>query len=237
MAQQPLITLWQFKPALGLPNASPFCMKVEVFLRLAGLRYETRTALLPTKGPLGKLPFVQIGDERIPDSGAIIERLSERYGVTLDHGLDARTRAEAHALTRMLEEHTYWGLIYARWIDPVHWDALVATFFGDVPRPVRGVVARVAQRKIARDARGQGLLLHGRDEIYRRSGQDIDALAGCLGDRTFFFGDAPSSHDASIYAFVANLWEATLDTPLKPLVGRHPNLVAYCARMRARCFA
>ncbi|MFA5938415.1 MAG: glutathione S-transferase family protein [Sinimarinibacterium sp.] len=237
MAQQPLITLWQFKPALGLPNASPFCMKVEVFLRLAGLRYETRNALLPTKGPLGKLPFVQIGDERIPDSSAIVEQLSARYGLTLDRGLDARTRAEARALTRMLEEHTYWGLIYARWIDPAHWDALVETFFGDLPKPMRGFVARLARRKVMRDARGQGLLLHGRDEIYRRGGQDIDALADYLGERPFFFGDAPCSHDASVYAFLANMWEATLETPLKPLVARHANLVAYCARMRAHCFA
>jgi hypothetical protein len=36
-----LITLHQFAPAFGLPNASPFCMKLETYLRMAGLPCET----------------------------------------------------------------------------------------------------------------------------------------------------------------------------------------------------
>ena len=35
-----MIKLYQFKPAWGLPNPSPFCMKVETYLRMAGLSYE-----------------------------------------------------------------------------------------------------------------------------------------------------------------------------------------------------
>ena len=34
-----MIKLYQFKPAWGLPNPSPFCMKVETYLRMAGLSY------------------------------------------------------------------------------------------------------------------------------------------------------------------------------------------------------
>ena len=32
-----MIKLFQFPPAFGLPNASPFCMKLETWLRMAGL--------------------------------------------------------------------------------------------------------------------------------------------------------------------------------------------------------
>lgn len=32
-----MIKLHQLAPAFGLPNASPFCMKVETYLRMAGL--------------------------------------------------------------------------------------------------------------------------------------------------------------------------------------------------------
>ena len=35
-----MIKLYQFAPAFGLPNASPFCMKMETYLRMAGLPYE-----------------------------------------------------------------------------------------------------------------------------------------------------------------------------------------------------
>jgi len=35
-----VIKLYQFAPAFGLPNASPFCMKMETYLRMAGLPFE-----------------------------------------------------------------------------------------------------------------------------------------------------------------------------------------------------
>ena len=35
-----VIRVHQFAPALGLPNASPFCMKLETYLRMAGLPFE-----------------------------------------------------------------------------------------------------------------------------------------------------------------------------------------------------
>ena len=34
-----MIKLYQFPPAFGLPNASPFCMKLETYLRMAGLPF------------------------------------------------------------------------------------------------------------------------------------------------------------------------------------------------------
>ena len=53
-----MIELLQFHPAFGLMNASPFCMKVEVFLRLAGLPYRCADAL-PKRMPKGKLPTLR----------------------------------------------------------------------------------------------------------------------------------------------------------------------------------
>jgi hypothetical protein len=35
-----MIKVHQFAPAFGLPNASPFCMKLETYLRMAGLPFE-----------------------------------------------------------------------------------------------------------------------------------------------------------------------------------------------------
>ena len=52
------IELYQFAPAFGLPNASPFCMKMETWLRMAGLPF---TIPAPNfshfgKAPKGKMP-------------------------------------------------------------------------------------------------------------------------------------------------------------------------------------
>ena len=40
-----MITLYQFPSRGNLPNPSPFCMKLETYLRMAGLIYETRAVL------------------------------------------------------------------------------------------------------------------------------------------------------------------------------------------------
>lgn len=43
---RPMIKLYQFEPAFGLANASPFCMKLETYLRMADLPFEIPCARL-----------------------------------------------------------------------------------------------------------------------------------------------------------------------------------------------
>ena len=75
-----MITLHQFPPALGLPNASPFCLKLELYLRMAGLPYRNRYTLELHKAPKGKLPWIDDDGVTLADSGLIIEYLKGRYG-------------------------------------------------------------------------------------------------------------------------------------------------------------
>ena len=53
-----MIKLYQFEPAFGLANASPFCMKLETYLRMAALPFEIPCASLRhlQKAPKGKMP-------------------------------------------------------------------------------------------------------------------------------------------------------------------------------------
>ncbi|MGH8529673.1 MAG: glutathione S-transferase family protein [Nevskiales bacterium] len=231
-----MIELHQFAPAFNMPSPSPFCMKIEVFLRLAGLDYEAKVCPDPRKTPLGKLPFIKDGEKLVADSSSIIEYLVQVHGADLDTGLSEDERAIARAYTRMLEEHTYFGLLYCRWIDPAHWPTVRETFFGDLPRPIRGLLSGFIQGKIKRDLAGHGLGRHPPAEIYRRTAQDVAAVAAFLDGKLYFMGSEPTSIDATVYAFIGNMWEATLVTPLKDIVGKHSNLVAYCARMKQRCF-
>ena len=60
------VKLYQFPSAWGLPNPSPFCMKLEVFLRLAEIPYEIVTWPDPRKAPKGKLPFIEHEGNRSP---------------------------------------------------------------------------------------------------------------------------------------------------------------------------
>lgn len=66
-----MISLYQPAPAWGVLNASPFCMKLELYLRLAKIPYETKLAN-PLKAPNGKVPYIKDGDQTIGDSSFII---------------------------------------------------------------------------------------------------------------------------------------------------------------------
>jgi glutathione S-transferase len=232
-----MIKLHQFPTSLGIPNPSPFCIKAETYLKLAGLPYEVVVTPDPRKAPLGKLPYIVDGDRVIHDSSCIVEHLERVHGVKLDAALTTAQRAAAHAFQRMLEEHLYWAVVYARWIEDIGWNTIRPIYFAPLPALLRPLISRVARGQVRRDLHGHGLGRHHRDEIYRRAAQDIDAIAAQLGDQPFFFGGEPTGIDASVYAFLASCWQVQVDSPLKAAVALHPNLTAYCARMSGRCFA
>lgn len=136
-----MITLFQFPAAFNVPNASPYCLKLETWLRLAGLEYQVKVVSDPRKAPKGKLPYVRIEGEAIGDSEIVIRTLGERYGVTLDAGLDARGKGWARAITRLCDEHLYYLMLYFRWFDEDSWRVLKPVFFGSLPFGVRDAVA------------------------------------------------------------------------------------------------
>ena len=112
-----MIKLYQFNPAWGLPNPSPFCMKVETYLRMVGLPYEVINGVLPFKAPKKKLPYIEDGTQVIADSGFILKYLKQTYGDKLDENLSDHEKASAHALSRLFEENLYWVVLYCRWIE------------------------------------------------------------------------------------------------------------------------
>jgi glutathione S-transferase len=231
-----MIRLHQFPTDWGLPNLSPFCMKVETWLKLAGLPYEVVVNKAPNRAPLGKLPVVEDGGRKIPDSHTILDELARSHGVKLDDGLTAAERATALAFTRLCSEHLYWAVVYTRWGEDAGWNAVRPVFFGFLPGPVQALVAALVRRGTLKQLRGHGLGRHPPEEILRRGAQDLGAIADFLGDKPFMFGERPTSLDATVYAFVANVLDVPIDSALKRAAAARPNLVAYCRRMKARCF-
>ena len=111
------LTLYVTRAAFDLPDTSPFVMKIEVQLVMAGLPYE-RVAMIPPQAPLGKLPFIDDHGEVVADSTFIRARIERKYGIDLDAGLDKHQRAQAWAIERLLEDHLYFAMVWFRWIDP-----------------------------------------------------------------------------------------------------------------------
>src|SRR5690606_15668734 len=131
-----MITLYHFGPAFGLPDPSPFCIKVDLYLRAAGLEFECNPGFQHLRtAPKGKLPYIDDDGTRIADSEFIISHLKAKYGDPLDGGLGAEQRAVAHAFTKMMDENLYWCMMYSRWLDPRTWPTVRETLFGKLPAP------------------------------------------------------------------------------------------------------
>jgi glutathione S-transferase len=232
-----MITLHQFAPAFGLPNASPFCMKLETYLRMAGLPYELVNSGNVLKAPKGKLPWIDDGGTVVADTSFIIDHLKARYGDPLDAALTPLQRACATAFQRLFEEDLYWALVQTRWIEDAGWVKTRAAFFGAMPVPLRWILPPLARRGLRAELRGHGMGRHSAAQIHAIGCRDVTAVADFLADKPFMLGDAPSSLDATAHAFLANLLWAPVDSPIQRHARTRPTLEAYCQRMKARYFA
>ena len=224
-----MLQLFQFAPAWGL-NVSPFCKKVEVYCQLAGIPYEVKTAL-PVKGPRGKLPFIIDGGQTIPDSGQIIAYLKAKHGDPLDENLTPRQKAVGHLLRQTCEESLYFALVVSRWLDETAWPKVREAFFAQLPPGVRTFLPPLVRNGIKKALHGQGYGRYPREELYRLAGQDLSAISQMLESGGFAVGDAVSSYDATVYAFLFNILRVPLDTPLQRAAFKFDPLGHYLERV------
>lgn len=231
-----MITLYQTPTAWGTPNLSPFCIKLESYLRMIGQTYQVQPADL-RKAPKGKVPYVDVDGRLMGDSQFIIEYLKQKFGDTLDAKLTAEQMAIGHTVRRMLEESTYWNIVYTRWVDEAGWRAYVPVLETMLPVVLGNVMLPVLRRKMFKTLHAQGMGRHNFDEVQKLGKDDITALSTIMGNRPFLLGETPTSFDASVYAFLVGIIAFPVDSDFKQHTLSQGNLVEYCARFKSRFFA
>jgi glutathione S-transferase len=229
------LTLYATRPGFGLPDTSPFVIKTEVQLKMAGVAYD-RASATPPQAPNGKLPFIDDHGEVISDSTFIRAHIERKYAVDLDAKLDAHQRAQAWAIERLLEDHLYFAMVWFRWIDPDNFAKGPAHFADSAPEADRARMRQEMQARKTAELHAQGLGRHAPAQIAELGTRSIDALARLLGDQPFFMGASPSGVDATAFGMLACVATPFFDTPLRRAVEAHPNLVDYVARMMQRYY-
>ncbi|HZS35754.1 MAG TPA: glutathione S-transferase family protein [Polyangia bacterium] len=231
-----MITLVQFISWPGLPNFSPFCMKVENYLRLTGVEYRTEVGDV-RRAPKKKLPVIVDGDTRVCDSGAIIEYLKSKHGDPLGDGkLSDAERSRAHLVRRTFEESLYFAMLYSRWVPDDAWPALRKRLAPMLPAFLRPFLPELIRGQIRKQVYMQGTGRHTAEEIWALAGADLAAIATALGDAPFFGGAEPRTIDATAYGFLANVFYEPFHSPITDRALAHPNLAAYADRMKARVY-
>jgi glutathione S-transferase len=230
-----MITLYTFGPAFGLPDPSPFVMKAETLLKMAGLAYRTDTTGF-AKAPKGKLPYIDDDGVKTPDSTFIRQHLETKHGVDFDRGLSAEQKAVAWAFEKMAEDNLYWTVVEARWNHDDNFNKGPRAFFKAVPAPIRPLVAAIVRRQVRKSLYTQGTGRHRHDEIVTLGCRSLDAIATYLGDKPFFMGAEPKGVDATMFAFVASALCPLFTTPIRDHAERHGNLRRYVGRMTTRYY-
>jgi glutathione S-transferase len=230
-----MITLYNFGPHFGLPDASPFCVKAEVLLKMSGLPYETKTFDV-RKSPKHKLPFIDDGGQRIGDSTFIRWHLEKAHNINFDAALSPAERATAWAFEKLCDDNLYWATVHSRWMDDANFNAGPVHYFKDVPSPLRPLIAGMVRRGVRRDLHGQGFGRHSGTEIERIAIHGYDQIANVLGDKPFLMGATPCSADAAVFGSVGSILCPLFQSPIRMAVEKHANLVAYRDRCLARWY-
>jgi glutathione S-transferase len=228
-----MLYLHQYPGIWGLPSLSPFCTKVETYLKMVNLPYEVVIENNPRRGPKGKMPVLRDGEMTIPDSSFIIRYLQNKYGNSLDANLSEKEIAVSHAVQRLIEENLYFVILYSRWIDPNGKQIIDAAFQSFFPKPLARLALAWIRRNLTSQAKAQGIGRHSLDEIYQIGELDIKAISQILGKNTFFLGDEPHTIDATVYAFLETILLTPLNGRLNTILGIYPELIAYCEKMRS----
>jgi glutathione S-transferase len=219
----------------GLPDASPFVTKAEMLLKLAGLPYRTEVGDLRA-APRGKVPWIDDDGTIVPDSTLIRFHIERKYAFDFDKGLSAAEKGIAWAVEKLLEDHLYWAMIDARWMNDENFAKGPAQFFAGVPEQARAGVMEKARALVAGNLKGHGMGRYSQNEIAALAKRALGSVTAILGDKPFLMGAAPCGADATLFAFVAGLLCPLFTTPLLDLAASRQTLVDYRDRMMAQYF-
>ncbi|TCS35145.1 glutathione S-transferase [Paucimonas lemoignei] len=217
----------------GLPSPSPFCLKLETWLRMEKIPYTCVALNSMPQSKTGKVPYILRNDgSTLADSNIIIATLANEHGIDLTYGVSSEEQARAHLILRTLEESLYFAGAWERWMHPESWPITRAGYFGALPAGIRNLIAGLVRRKMRTLLHGQGVARHEPAQILALAAQDVKALAMLLGEQPFFHGERPGVADASAYGLFANALGFPGQSEIRNLLHRHPKLVEFCERMK-----
>ena len=221
-----MITLYSYPELFGVADNNGYGLKVFAFLRLAGVPFAHEHIFDASAAPRGQLPYIVDDGERVGDSETIIAHLIRKHHLTIDAALTAGQRDTNLLVTRMLDD-LYWVMSYSRWKDERFWPAFRDALMREHPRLTADGLRKAQEFNFER-YHYQGIGRYVPDAAYARGLADLGVLARLVPDGGYVHGPRPTSIDAGIYGFVANIHFFDIATPLKEFVTAHGNIVRHC---------
>src|SRR5712675_3588978 len=221
-----MLTLYSYPELFGVADNNGYGLKVYAFLKLAGVPFVHEHIFDASAAPRGQLPYVVDEGETIGDSETIIAHLVSKYGLTIDANLTPAQRMTNLLVTRMLDD-LYWVMSYSRWKDERFFPAFRDSFMAQHSRIDEAGMSKAQEFNFQR-YHFQGIGRYAPDAAYARGLADLKVLANLIPASGYVHGSKPTSIDAGIYGFIANIYFYEIETPLRQFVQAHDNLVRHC---------
>lgn len=240
--EKDVVYLYQFTRCPTLPGISPFCLKVETWLRMTQVKYENVDHKLKFKSKKGQLPFVELNGEEIADSDIIIKQLSQYFGKDLDAGLTTEECNISHAFSSMLNNHTGWVSRCWRYRHPGQFLKAAQMdvkrmLNSKLPKGVLQFFFKLAFKSNVQQTIGHGLGRHTTEEILEFGKEDLKHLSQYLGTKQFFFGTEPHLLDCVAFAHLCQFVYVPFGGLLEFMEQECANLLAFVERMKERYWA
>jgi len=239
--EKDIVYLYQFSRCPTLASCSPFCLKVESFLRMAEISYQNIDHKLRYKSKKGQLPFVELNGKEIADSDIIIKELSEYFGKNLDANLTEDQKTISYALESMLNNHTSWIVRWWRFNNPQTFlDTARLDIKKDLnsilPKPFCNLGFKIFFKNRANQTISHGIGRHTTEEIQEFAKTDLSRLSQALGTKQYFFGNEPHLLDCHAFAHLAQfIYTPFLDFD-KWIQENHQNLIDFVNRFKDRYY-
>jgi glutathione S-transferase len=230
-----MLTLYSYPPLFGVADNNGYGLKVYAFLKLAGVPFTHEHIFDASKAPRGQLPYIVDDGETVGDSETILAFLTKKYRITMDAALTPAQRDQNLFVTRTLDD-LYWVMSYSRWKDERYWPAFRDALKREHPSLTDEGLLK-AKEFNAQRYYYQGIGRYEPDAATARGLADLIALSGIIPANGFVHGATPTSIDAGISGFIANIYFYDIDTPLKRFVVAHDNIVRHCQAIHAKVSA
>ena len=221
-----MLTLYSYPKLFGVADNNGYGLKVFAFLRLTGVPFQHEHVVDTSHAPRGQLPYIDDDGEIVGDSEAILAHLVRKHGLTIDVGLTQAQRDRNLLITRSLDD-LYWVMSYSRWKDDRYWPAFRDAMLREHPSLTETTLLR-ARDYNAQRYHFQGIGRYHPDDAMARGLADLSVLARTIPVSGYVHDEQPTSIDAGIYGFIANILFYDIDTPLKRFVVAQEHLVRHC---------
>src|ERR1700760_2236197 len=221
-----MLTLYSYPPLFGVADNNGYGLKVYAFLKLARAPFKHEHIFDASKAPREQLPYIVDDRDVVGDSGTILDWLTRKYRLTTEAALTPAQRTQDLLTTRMLDD-LYWVMSYSRWKDERYWPSFRDALMREHPSLTQEGLLKARDFNFQR-YHFQGIGRFAPEAAYARGLADLKVLADLIPADGYVHGRAPTSVDAGIYGFIANILFYDIDTPLKAFVVSKPNLVRHC---------